>query len=353
MSMWRRPTAGILALCFLGLAACAPMQTNNSDLREKTLSALRSGTISLDCGVPCAWAWVNEKDRIRAFDAAGDWEELALRVAQVGYQKDLAYYYLGRAAEGLGYREAALAYYRDSYTLATGSKPGPQCRQVAGGCMGVDLLAVLPGKLRIASGPDTPEMNRGSIKQARNADKTQRQGSSPGEQNAPPGREESAHSSLTHKPLTPITRNIVDNITMQLGENEKYAVIWSLHSGEAANTDPELGSSSAHIRLRAYGDLNGDGVADAGVLVNQEGPGNQVSVYLVGVLAASGSPHITNSQYIETRGRGAAIKSLQIKNQRILINAVVVGPHDLPCCPTKRIMLTYAVKNGKLVRAPD
>lgn len=151
MKAWGILTARLSTLIFLGLTACAPVQTMNPEFRAQTLSALRSGTINLNCGAACAWGWVNERARMRAFDAAGDWESLALRVAQVGYQKDLAYYYLGRAAEGLGYREAALAYYGDSYTLATGTQPGPQCRQVAGDCMGVDLLAVLPVKLKLAA----------------------------------------------------------------------------------------------------------------------------------------------------------------------------------------------------------
>jgi tetratricopeptide (TPR) repeat protein len=135
------------ALSFLALVACAPLQTVTPDSRAQTMTTLQAGEISLDCTMACSWNWVTERERLRAFDAAGDWESLALKVAQIGYQKDLAYYYLGRASEGLGYRDAALRYYRESFALATGNLRGPQCRAVAGDCMGVDLLAVLPGKL--------------------------------------------------------------------------------------------------------------------------------------------------------------------------------------------------------------
>lgn len=152
MNAWRGLKARIPALLLLALAACSSVPTNTPESRAQTLSAFRSGKINLDCGVPCTWGWVNERARMRALDAAGDWESLALLVAQVGYQKDLAYYYLGRAAEGLGYREAAYAYYGDSYTLATGSQPGARCREVAGDCMGVNLLAVLPVKLKSNAG---------------------------------------------------------------------------------------------------------------------------------------------------------------------------------------------------------
>lgn len=117
------------------------------------MAKLQAGAINLDCTVACSWGWVRERARLRAFDAAGDWEALAVKVAQVGYQKDLAYYYLGRAAAGLGYPDAALRYYRESYSLATGTKAGPQCRAIAGDCMGVDLLTVLPQKLNPSPQP--------------------------------------------------------------------------------------------------------------------------------------------------------------------------------------------------------
>jgi hypothetical protein len=354
MKAWGILTARLSTLAFLGLTACAPVQTMNPEFRAQTLSALRSGTINLNCGASCAWGWVNERERIRAFDAAGDWESLALRVAQVGYQKDLAYYYLGRAAEGLGYREAALSYFGDSYTLATGSQPGPQCRQVAGGCMGVDLLAVLPVKLKLNAGAAAPGVNRTAMKQGPNADSAQSRESALPAPLATPARDGSQDLSLTQKPLTPITRKIVDNLTMQLGQDEKHTDSWSLRGGRAEMEDPEFGSSmSAYIRLRVYGDLNGDGVADAVVLVNQEGPGNQVSVYLVAVLAANGTPHVTNPQFIDSPGHGVGVKSFQIRNGKIVLDSLQVGPNDAMCCPTKRVVLTYAIKNGKLVRVPN
>jgi hypothetical protein len=36
---------------------------------------------------------------------------------KVGYGKDLGYYLLGQAAEGLGYNEGALKYYQQSATV--------------------------------------------------------------------------------------------------------------------------------------------------------------------------------------------------------------------------------------------
>jgi hypothetical protein len=54
-------------------------------------------------------------------DAIGRWQDLALLVAQVGYMNDLGYYYLGHAAENLGYWQAAQRYYPDRRTAFGGS----------------------------------------------------------------------------------------------------------------------------------------------------------------------------------------------------------------------------------------
>src|SRR5437879_11972345 len=39
------------------------------------------------------------------------WSDLAVRVLAIGYKDNLAWYYLGRAAEGLGHVEVARTYY--------------------------------------------------------------------------------------------------------------------------------------------------------------------------------------------------------------------------------------------------
>jgi len=61
---------------------------------------------------------------------AEDWEELAVTVLQIGYQNDLSYFYLGRAAEGMKGYDAALKYYRISGALATGPSSRHRCYSV-------------------------------------------------------------------------------------------------------------------------------------------------------------------------------------------------------------------------------
>jgi hypothetical protein len=50
---------------------------------------------------------------------ARQWRDLAILVMQIGYINDLTYYYLGRAAEGLGFGDAAKTYYQISVRLTS------------------------------------------------------------------------------------------------------------------------------------------------------------------------------------------------------------------------------------------
>ncbi len=131
------------------LAACAPSHdATTPEARSVLFEDFRRGATDLSCTVACSWAWVTNRDEMHRLDEAGDWRSLAVLVASVGYEKDLGYYYLGRAASGLGLSEPAVRYYRQSYALATGLASGPHCRAIEGDCAGVDLLAVLPAKLQ-------------------------------------------------------------------------------------------------------------------------------------------------------------------------------------------------------------
>ncbi len=77
----------------------------------------RSGEAVLECE-HCALSFSGRGGRLKALDASEDWETLAREVLDVGYSQDIAWYYLGRATEGLGLREPARIYYRHAGHLA-------------------------------------------------------------------------------------------------------------------------------------------------------------------------------------------------------------------------------------------
>jgi len=115
------------------------------DIRTSILSDLSNGTLTLECGDLCGASWANSLSSIHSLDLAENWQELAVKVVQIGHKEDLAYYYIGQAAQGLGYHKAAIAYYSVSAGIAGGAADyKAQCNLRPSTCMGIDLPSVLP-----------------------------------------------------------------------------------------------------------------------------------------------------------------------------------------------------------------
>jgi hypothetical protein len=103
------------------LAATAGCTLKNVNVPPAELMRqVQAGQPMLDCRAECSGAWGQNRQQVRILDATGRWQDLALLVAQVGYMNDLSYYYLGHAAENLGYWQAAQRYYRIAERLSVG-----------------------------------------------------------------------------------------------------------------------------------------------------------------------------------------------------------------------------------------
>jgi hypothetical protein len=85
---------------------------------DELLRRLQAGEPMLDCRLACLDAWRANRATALVLNETRRWRELAVLVMQNGYTDDLTYFYLGRAAEGLGYREAARTYYQISARLS-------------------------------------------------------------------------------------------------------------------------------------------------------------------------------------------------------------------------------------------
>lgn len=76
------------------------------------LNNWRNGLSRLTCGVFCAASWGANRDQLKKHLENEEWIELSARILKVGFQTDMAYYYLGRASEGMGDLPAAVTYYK-------------------------------------------------------------------------------------------------------------------------------------------------------------------------------------------------------------------------------------------------
>lgn len=105
---------GAMVMVSLALVNCA--QTGPSAVmqgpRANHLSELASGKTRLTCETTCLIAWSSASKKIKALHDNKLWEDLAVEVSKIGYASDLTYFYLGRAAAGLGHTDAAKNFYR-------------------------------------------------------------------------------------------------------------------------------------------------------------------------------------------------------------------------------------------------
>jgi hypothetical protein len=139
---------GAVALV-IGMSACASKyDTVTPEVQAQMMQDLQNGKLVLDCGEKCAFTWIAKVDSIHAYDTAEQWPDLAQLVMQIGYGQDLAYYYLGQSAQGLGYHEAAIKYYQFALALNGGQDSSLQCASLAtqthDPCQGVDLANSIP-----------------------------------------------------------------------------------------------------------------------------------------------------------------------------------------------------------------
>src|SRR5205823_2094983 len=120
---------------------------------EEVLRRLQAGEPMVDCRA-CLEAWRANRATALVLNETHHWTELAGLVMETGYTDDLTYFYLGRAAEGLGYRDAARTYYQVSARL---SAAGLACiKENPDFCNGQRLPTAAEARLAELSPPPPP-----------------------------------------------------------------------------------------------------------------------------------------------------------------------------------------------------
>jgi len=137
---------GVIGLAGLILAGCGGEGGGRlaNTGRPELLALLQLGRPVLDCREACLDEWHRVQPDAARLDASGQWSDLAVLVMRTGYQDDLSVYYLGRAAEGLGFYVAAASYYRQSVPL---SGTAIACANLSRLCGGVALPAAATMRL--------------------------------------------------------------------------------------------------------------------------------------------------------------------------------------------------------------
>lgn len=138
-------------LLVVALAGCAAPNAVPPGGEKQLLEDIKAGTVQLDCGLACMPIYLINQPRIQQALRNQDWPEMGLLVAKTSYRRDIAYFYLGAAAEGMGALAAADRYYRMAGALATGSDPNGKCASVQNLCGGFTFPRDIVTRLRAVS----------------------------------------------------------------------------------------------------------------------------------------------------------------------------------------------------------
>ena len=104
---------------------------------------------------------------------------------------------------------------------------------------------------------------------------------------------------------------------------------------------------SVHIGQQvAYGDLNGDGLQDAAIIIGENYGGTGDFVSVVAMFNQGGQPVFTASAGVDDR---PIVNTLAIENGEILLDAIVHGPNDPGCCPAQPVTESFRLWGGRLV----
>jgi hypothetical protein len=125
----------------LALTGCGAQQVGFSDPAARTaaLEKFHAGTAAMTCGtgIDCTFKWINSRAAAQRFAQAQKWDDVADVVLAAGMDVDLAWFYLGLAAQGENRTSAARTYYNMSIRKTTagginacGSVDESQCEGV-------------------------------------------------------------------------------------------------------------------------------------------------------------------------------------------------------------------------------
>lgn len=138
-------------------------------------------------------------------------------------------------------------------------------------------------------------------------------------------------------------------------EEAMYITEWTdtgvvqLENGEYREPSADATSSPLVITLspiRAFGDLNDDGLLDAAVVLVTDPGGSGTFFDLAVVLNHNGQP---DNAAIASLGDRTEIKSLAIEDGHIVVEMITHGPDDPLCCPTQEVTQHYVLEGEELV----
>jgi len=164
----------------------------------------------------------------------------------------------------------------------------------------------------------------------------------------PPDPTGPAVTPTPHMDIPPLTLDGLKNAEYRVAVNGVIQTIRVTNGLYQQGTDPtEPGFMTVVVNEPApFGDLNGDGIDDAAIIIGESQGGTGINVYVAAVTNWAGIPLHKASVLIDDR---AIIQSVRIENGLIIVNAIVHGANDAGCCPTKHVTRIFRLVDQTLV----
>lgn len=143
-------------------------------------------------------------------------------------------------------------------------------------------------------------------------------------------------------------------LTVESLKNAEYVGIYpqpielndGQYEGEAFVEGGASRPTVTFIEPYAMGDLNGDGVEDAAVLLVENSGGSGSFVYLAAVLNRNGTPQNAGTTLLGDRTQ---VEELTVESGQIRVKALTHGPDDPMCCPSQESEESYVLEGDQLV----
>jgi heat shock protein HslJ len=101
-----------------------------------------------------------------------------------------------------------------------------------------------------------------------------------------------------------------------------------------------------HPEVYVFGDLNGDGVDDAAVILIESSGGSGNFRYLAAVINERGTPVNVATHFVGDREQ---MQAINIDEGEITLDMVAHAPEDPMCCPTQEVTKVYQLQDDQLI----
>ena len=141
----------------------------------------------------------------------------------------------------------------------------------------------------------------------------------------------------------PPTFTDLANHTYTFGPEDKRTITLANGSGKAE----EGGSLFELMKVHAIGDIDGDKLADAAVMLVESSGGTGRFYYLFVLMNRGGT--LVQIEPPEWLGDRSVIQRVTIGKGTVAVRFVTHRDQDPACCPTRNVENRYRVVNGRLI----